>query len=389
MDSPILHLHLPFLPVALAALADPQLRGRPAVVAGGGPRAVVLSASAEARAAGITKGMAVSQARRVCRGVAVAPFEPGRVNAAQGRVDELAGRFTPLWETARPGHVYLDMTGSTRLFGPPRDTAARIAREVAQLLSLSATVGVAQNKLVASIASRVLRTEGVCDVIPGAEAAFLAPLPVGMLPGLGEKRSLVLRDWNVRSIGELRAIPAHRLVSVFGQAGATLIDRANGIDPTPVVGRGDEEKVARSRTLDGDEIDDGALLAHLFALVEDGCRELRAKRLAARKLEVKLRYSDGLESSRQGAQPFPLSWDFEAKPAAAALFLAAAARRVRVRKIDVAFSRLVPEPAQLGLFGDPPERARRKALTLALDELRRRHGFEIAGFGGPTKPGTP
>lgn len=380
MDASVLHLHLPSLPVALAKLADPSLRGRPAVVAGGGPRAVVVSASKEAREAGITKGMAVSQARRVCRGVAVAPFDPARVAAAQGSVNELAGRYTPVWETARPGHIYLDMTGSERLFGPPRDSALRIAREVASRLSLAATVGVGPNKLVSSIASRVLRSEGVCDVVRGGEAAFLAPLAVGMLPGLGEKRALILRDWNVRSIGELRRIPEARLASVFGPAAAVLRERALGIDPSPVTPPGGEHKVSRSRTLESDEVDDAVLLAHLAQLVENGCRELRTLGRAAGKLEVRLRYSDGLESSRQAVQNPPLSWDFEAKPAAAALFMAASARRVRVRKLEVVFSRLVAEPAQLGLFGDAPARSRLIAVTRALDEIRARHGYGAAGF---------
>lgn len=376
-----MHLHLPSLPVALAKLADPSLRGRPAVVAGDGPRAVVVSASQEARAAGIFKGMAVAQARRVCRGVAVAPFDPARIAAAQRRVNELAHRYTPVWETARPGHVYLDMTGSERLFGMPRDSALRIAAEVASLFSLAAAVGVGPNKLVASIASRVLRTEGVCDVMSGSEAAFLAPLPVSLLPGLGEKRALVLRDWNVRSIGELRQIPEPRLLSVFGPAATTLRERALGIDPTPVLPCGVELRVARSRTLENDEMDDEILLAHLSALVEASCRELRALGRAAKKLEVRLRHSDGLEASRQTTLNPPLSWDFEVRPEAAALFLAASSRRVRVRKLEVVLSRLVPETAQLGLFGDAPARSRLIALTRALDEIRARHGFCAAGYG--------
>jgi DNA polymerase-4 len=292
----------------------------------------------------------------------------------------LAEDYTPVWEPARPGHLYLDMTGSRRLFGLPSDTASRLAREVARRMGLASGVGVAQNKLVASVASKVAEEERVCEVLRGDEAAFLSPLGLYLLPGLGEKRLGVLGDWNVRSIGEFRSIPLPRLEEVFGRTAASLYERAAGIDASPVVPPGVEEKIVRARVLSFDEIDDELLLAHLSTLLEEGCRELRSLNKAARRLELSLRYSDGMESTRARTLKTPLFWEFELKPVARELFFELYSRRVRVRKLEIALGRLCTVPTQLGLFGDSPEKARLIKLRNAVDEIRDQFGFPLIGF---------
>ena len=382
----VFHLHIPALPVALARLADPALRGKPTVVSTGGPRGVVLCASAEARGEGIGKGMPLSQARRLCRRVAVAPPEPSRVLSAQGALAAVAGRYTPLLEPSRPGHFYLEMTGGRRLLGEPRDAASRLALEVASRLSLAASVGIGPNKLVAAIASKVLSADGVCDVVRGSEAAFLAPLPVSLLPGVGEKRLLLLRDWNVRSIGELASIRPARLEAVFGPGARILHERAAGIDPTPVKPPEERTGISESRTLDADECDDGLLIAHLFSLLEAACRALRLTARAARRIEVRLTHSDGREESSALLLPKPLFWDFELKPLVHKLFFRACRRRVRVRRIGLSLTGLAALSPQLELFGGDGGRERDKSLLLALDEIRRRHGFGSVGFAAALAP---
>lgn len=380
MAREILHLHVPSFHVALARLCDPSLRGRPAVVSGAGPRPVVICASAEARREGIAKGMLLAQARRLCRSLGVAAHDPVRAAAAEGELRETAVRYTPLWEPVRPGHLYLDMTGSRRLFGPPRDAAAKLAGEVVKSMVLSAAVGVGMNKLVSSVASKVLSGNGVLDVMPGSEAAFLSPLSVKLLPGLGEKRLSVLRDWNVRSIGEFASLPVTRLVRVFGPLGAVLHQRALGMDTTPVNAPGGEERICENRVLDSDEEDDGMLLAHINALVESGSMKLRAARRAAARLELRIVYSDGVEARNGASLKNPAFWDFDFKPVIRELFFKTCLRRVRVRRLELVFSRMGSMPAQLPLFPDGPERNRLLLLGRALDEIRKTHGFDSVGF---------
>lgn len=376
----VLHVRIPAFPVALARLADPSLRGRPTVVSGGGPRAVVVSVSREARAEGVRKGMQLANARRLCRSLLVAQPDPARVVAAQRGLIELVERYTPIWEPARPGRLYLEMTGGRRLFGPPRDSASKLASEVLRGMSLAPSLGVGSNKLVSGIAAKVLEEEAICEVSSGSEAAFLAPLPVGFLPGVGDKRLEMLKGWNVRSIGEFSSLPLGRLEGVFGPAARLLRERSLGLDNSPVEPPGLELKVCRGRTLEVDEIDDPSLLGHLWTLVESACRELRRMKSLACRLEVKLRHSDGLEASRAAQLVPPASLDCDVKPVAASLFIAAFTRRIRVRRLEVVFTKLCPESAQLSLFGEAAGRDRVKALLKAMDAIRNRHGFGAVGY---------
>lgn len=245
---------------------------------------------------------------------------------------------------------------------------------------LSPSVGVGPNKLVSEIAAKVLDGSGVFDVVRGSEATFLSPLPVGFLPGVGEKRLLALKDWNVRSIGEFGALPSGRLEKVFGPAARLLRERSAGIDNSPVEPPGFELKVMRGRTLETDEIDDYILLGHLHTLIEAGCRELRAMGFLCSRLELKLRYSDGMEEARTAPLTPPTWFDFDVKPVAVQIFYAVFKRRVRVRRIEAVFSKLCPESAQLNLFGEEAGRERARTLIRAIDDIRRSYGFGAVGF---------
>ena len=183
MDRSILHVDVPAFPIAVERVIEPGLRDRPVIVApSGGARATILAASPEAVRDGVRAGMPVRVAARRCPGVVLLPVNEALYQRATGAIVALLHAYSPLVEPSAHGHSYLDLTGTGRLFGHATDVAARIRREIADRLRLPATVGVATNKLVSRVAARVIRPDGLCDIFPGGEAPFLAPLPVGFLP---------------------------------------------------------------------------------------------------------------------------------------------------------------------------------------------------------------
>ena len=183
----IIHLHIPAFPIAVARISQASLRNRPVVVA---PlysnRPVVLAVSSEARREGIFMGMPLSKARRRCSGLKVISPDPSALEEACRHLDRTAARYTPIWEPSRPGHLYLDLTGAERLWGPTCDAARRLQQEIRNQLGLIGVIGIAANKLVSNVASRVLPKNsdptGVFNVRYGQEAAFMAPLKVNVIP---------------------------------------------------------------------------------------------------------------------------------------------------------------------------------------------------------------
>lgn len=386
MDRDILHFHVPGFAVAVARSADPSLRGRPVAIAPATPRAVVLGLSSEALAAGIRRGISVEQARRRCPGLRVVDPAPERTSRAQTALVEIVRQYTPLWEPLRPGHLYLDLTGGRRLFGPARDVGARVEREASKHLDLVGNVGVGANKLVSRVASQFIGNGGVCEVVRGGESAFLAPLPLDLLPGLGVRDRDLLNDWNVRRIGEILQIPTAHLEAVFGAFGRMLPARALGEDWEPVHPPAGEPRVVEGEVLEKDTADSSFLLLRLRRLVASGCAKLRAEERTVGRVEVGVRHTDGREARRSARLVPPTFWDHEIFPKTRKLLLAASERRTRVRRLEVRFSRFSAAPMQLNLFlpleGDP----RRETLARCLDGIWRKHGFEAVMWGGCASP---
>src|SRR5512138_437574 len=340
----ILHLAIPAFPVALARALDPALRGRPAAVAPPGcERALVACASAEARAEGVEAGMPVSLARRLCPSLRLLPPDPALLARGGRALAEVASRYTPLWEPAAPGRLFLDLTGCSSLWGPRRDAAMRVEREISSRLRLPGSVGGAGNKLVSRIAAGCLAKPGICDVVRGGEREFIAPLPVTALPGVGRAReALLLRDLSLRLVEELAALPLPRLRLVFGPFAPLLRARARGEDPSPVLPLRRSPELVEDAVLSAEDNDDGPLLAELARLVEAvGGRLRRAGRAAAR-LALTVTYSDGREERAASDLPSPLDADFPLFGAAEELFRRACSRRVRVKRMRLACPLPVP-----------------------------------------------
>ncbi|MBI4470094.1 MAG: DNA polymerase IV [Acidobacteria bacterium] len=377
MDRNVIYFNVPVFPIAVERVVDLRLRGRPVVVAlPGAERAVITAASGEALRAGIRKGMPVFRARKLCHDTIVLPPNPTLYERASHALINLLDRFSPVLEPAGFGHAYLEMTGTTRLFGTAKDAAARVADEVASRLRLPATVGVASNKLVSHVAADVIRTAGVQEVCPGDEASFLAPLPVRRLPGVGPVTLEQLLEFNIRQIRELAAVPLPQLVTVFGAEGVHLHERALGIDPTPVYPPTAAPALLEEEALGEDSNDCDLLSAHLFQLIERGARRLRSTHSSAGKIMLHIRYADYREAVQQSHLAPPTSHESRLFAAAQLLLMKVLTRRTRVRHLAVRFGDLGPDTEQLLLFPDlrDPVCGIQPALSRTIDRLRQRFG---------------
>jgi DNA polymerase-4 len=174
-----------------------------AIVPSHSDRGLLQTVSAEARADGVREGMPVYQARRLCPSLMLIPPDPLLAARAMENLLRLAGRYSPTWEAAAPGRLYLDLTGSGRLHGSGRDVAARMEKEIGDALTLWGTVGLAGNKLVSRIASEIIKRPGVCEILRGSEKTFIGPLPVGVLPGVGSARQTILQELNLRRVEQV------------------------------------------------------------------------------------------------------------------------------------------------------------------------------------------
>jgi DNA polymerase-4 len=313
---------------------------------------------------------------KFCPELTVLPPDPGLTEKAGKVLSKLVARYTPIWEPFRPGHIYLDITGTERLWGKAKDTACYLRRDIQDRLYLSGTVGVAGNKMVSSIASKIIRNEGVLDVDHGREASFMAPLKVDVVPGIGRiRQKILLQELSITRVRELASLDMGSLRLVFGREAYLIHQRAVGIDLTPVYPVPAKPMINEEITFPEDENDDQRLLSALFRMVGKCTRLLRRRALMPKKAGLLIRYSDQLETSGQITLPRTSFLDLDLYFPLEKLFLRICNRRVRVRFMKVWFRDFSPESRQLSLFHIPSRHAERHSLVIqALDRIRERHG---------------
>jgi DNA polymerase-4 len=244
-------------------------------------------------------------------------------------------------------------------------------------------VGVAGNKMVSSIASRIIQSEVVLDVHHGREASFMAPLKVTVVPGIGRLRQkILLEELNIVRVRELAALDMGSLKLIFGRQAYLIHQRTLGIDPTPVFPTPARPTVSEEITLPQDENDDEKLLATLYTLVERCSHRLRSSARFPRKAGLLIRYSDQMETKRQLKFSRLSFWDFDLYDPLAALFFKACARRVRVRFIKVWFWDFSSTNGQRSLFNTPSPAAEKKSSVIqTLDRIRERYGENAIKYG--------
>ena len=387
----VLFVDPPAFCTSLEGLVAPALRTRPLAVAPpGADRATILALSAEARLAGLERGMSVRKAQRLCPDLIVLPPNPRLYARASRALHEIFRIYAPTIEPRGYGHAFLDLTGTGRLFGPPQDVAARIRRETSQRLGFSVTVGVASNKLVSQAAIKAdRRTGGRADsesllyVPSGDERGFLAPHPLEVLPELGTSMRARLEDYQLDLIGEIAVISESALCSVFGRDGRTLRARARGIDPRPVLPPERQAEFHLAHALTTDTNDIGVLYPLLRLMSQRLGRRLRQRGLTAGRLLVEATYAD----YTAGARAVPLRaamLDAELWDAARRAFVLANTKRLAVRAVALTLDRLTEAEAQLELWGggQADRRSDGQAIQHAMDGIRARYGAG-AVRGGP------
>jgi DNA polymerase IV len=368
----ILHVDLDAFFASVEQRDHPELRGKPVAVGMGGTndRGVVSAASYEARKFGVHSAMPIRTARRLCPDCIFVPVDGRTYQRVSREVMAILRRFTPLVEPISIDEAFLDVTGSRALFGDGPTIARRIKDTIRDELELTASVGVAATKLVAKIASDLQKPDGLVVVLAGEEAAFLAPLPISRLWGVGPQTAAALRDFSVATIGDLATIDSAALVRRFGQHGASLIDRAHGLDPDPVDDPEAAKTIGHETTFDQDTSDPDVLERTLLALSEGVSGRLRSAGVKAGTVTVKVRDTTFRTVTRQRSLTEPT--DLTEPIWRAVLELARPEIRGRkIRLLGVTASAF-GDREQLGLFEtlDP----RRRRAVEAADELRRRYG---------------
>lgn len=367
----IAHLDLDAFFAAVEENRDPSLRDKPVIV-GGGERGVVSTANYIARRYGVHSAMPLRTARRLCPHGVYLRGDFARYRECSRRFMAVLDDYSPLVEKVSLDEAYVDLTGTERLFGPVQDTARSIQERVREDLTLDVSVGLAGNKLVAKVASDQDKPQGFTLVEPGREKDFLAPLPVGRLPGVGPVMLSRLHDRGVSTVGDLAGVPADLLRLSFGEMGEVLAQRAKGEDLRRVVRREVVKSVSRETTFQEDTTDITLLESTLVHLTEDVCRRLRRRRLEARTVTVKVRYSDFVTNTRARTLHRPLDVDEIFFREVLDLFREVRHRRYRVRLLGVGLTNLSPRAWQDDLFDQ--EIPLLRELDLKLDIIREKYG---------------
>jgi DNA polymerase IV len=367
----IIHADLDAFYASVEVLDDPSLRGKPVIVGGRrDERGVVSAASYEARRFGVHSAMPLRTAGRKCPQGVFLPGRPDRYRELSERVMAIFADYTPLVEPISLDEAFLDVSASEAVFGDGPTIARLIKDRVRDEIGLVVSVGVSTNKLCAKVASDLRKPDALVVVPPGEEAAFLAPLPIRRLWGVGPQAQAALGDYGVTTIGQLAAIPSGTLHRRFGRHGDDLAARARGEDRSPVQTMHAPKSVGHEHTFDTDTADVGRLEATLLDLAESVASRLRRHDLAAGTVQLKLRY-EGFETLTRQA-PLPRQTRESAPLYAATLALL---RRTLVAGRGVRLIGLtainLADTQQLTLF-DSPERNDR--LTRSIDVVRSRFG---------------
>jgi len=347
----IVHLDLDAFFAAVEVLENPGLEGQPVIV-GGRPeaRGVVSSASYPARAFGVRSAMPTFKAVELCPQAVVLPPRHRLYRDYSRRVMAILHEASPLVEQMSVDEAYLDISDQVTAWEDAIEVARQLQARVRDEVGLSASLGVAANKLVAKVASDRDKPGGLTVVRPGEEAAFLAPLPVRALWGIGPVTAQKLAAMGVSTVGELARVAEADLRARFGSQGAEMARQALGIDERTVVTEHERKSVSQERTFRRDLSDHQALKQQLWQLSQGVAEDLKRADLAAATIALKLRYADFTTLGRQMTLSVPTDDEVEIYRAALTLFERAWQPGQPVRLLGVAARQLSPPLGQLSLW---------------------------------------
>jgi DNA polymerase-4 len=377
----ILHVDMDAFYASIEQRDHPDLAGRPVIV-GGHPdrRGVVSAASYEVRPFGVHSAMPSATARRRCPQAIFLPPRIEHYAQVAGQIRRIFQRWTPLVEPLSLDEAFLDVRGSVALFGPPAEIGRKIKAEIRREVRLVASVGVAPNKFLAKIASDLEKPDGFVVVPPDGVQAFLDPLPVGRLWGVGRASNRTLERLGVRTIGQLRRLPVDVLRDHFGSSGEHLWNLAHGIDRRPVVPDHEAKSISHETTFAADVHDQDVLRAWLMELTEQVARRLRAHGLRGRTVHLKVRFADFRTITRSQTLDVPTHLTEDVWQAAEQMLRSRLpADHPAVRLLGVGVSGLDRSGQTQRLLFEEDRRRRQSRLDAATDQITARYGKSAIG----------
>ena len=370
----ILHIDMDAFYASVEEQDRPALKGKPLIVGGTGGRGVVAAASYAVRRFGVRSAMPMREALRRCPEAVVVPPRMARYQEISEQVFAIFREFTPLVEGLSLDEAFLDVTASRQLLGAPEAIGAEIRRRIAKQTGLTASVGIAPNKLLAKIASDLNKPDGMCHIDAGNLREILDPLPIHKLFGVGSKTLPTVLAAGIRTFGDARVASDEVLWRAFGKHGHAMRDRAGGLDDRPVEPDREEKSISAEETFDTDIRAATELRTQLVHLADRTASRLRAQKLLAGRVSVKIRRGDFTTYTRQRSLKPPTQDTAIVSAAAEALLRAwlASQPRAAVRLLGVGVSDL-QSLGQSDLFSEPlPDAGSR--LDSAVDGIRDRFG---------------
>ncbi len=374
----ILHVDMDAFFAAVEQRDHPEYRGMPVIVGsdpkGGRGRGIVATCSYEARKFGIHSAQPISKAWKLCpQGIYVLP-DMDKYARVSSRVMSILSEFTDMVEQVSIDEAFLDVTGSERLFGSGPEIARRIKQRIQEELQLTASVGVAENKFVAKVASDLNKPDGLVIVAPGHEKEFLAPLPIGRLWGVGPKTEAYLKKMGLDRIGQIADLQHSDLAARLGKNGAHLWQLAHGIDDRPVLPDEAFKSIGHEITFEHDTADSALLDSTLLDLTEKVARRLRLQGVRARTIAIKFREADFSTFTRRVTLAGPVDTAEKIYPVALKLINSLIREGILVRLIGVYASNLEKEEGnrQMSFLNQSQQKDRK--LAAALDDITQRFG---------------
>jgi DNA polymerase-4 len=392
MQPLICHLDMDAFFVSVEELFDPSLKGKPVIVGGkADQRGVVAAASYAARKFGVHSAMPLRTAARLCPQATFVDGHMHRYGEYSRKVSTVLTHFSPKVDMASIDEAYLDLTGTSRLLGPPLKAAHLLHEAIREATSLHCSLGLASSRLVAKISSDQAKPNGVLYILPGTEARFLAPLEVRKVPGVGKKTEEALHKIGIRHVGDLAALDESFLAERFGRWGLALAGKALGLDAggwfdTPIGANEDPKSISHEHTFGEDTADKEKLETTLLKLSEMVAQRLREHQLYSRTVSLKLRDEDFVTVTRASTLDHATQLDREIATAVTELFRKAWDGKKPIRLLGVHAGSLQAMEGQMNLL-EEANTARLREAFRSVDHIRNKFGDSAISLAKSLKAG--